>query len=426
MTSKFDRAKSSKTFCVLPWIHQYVGPAGDVKPCCMYQMDMSIGNFKTNSLKEIWNNNDTKQLRLDMLNGKKIDGCKKCNIRDNLSWTPRDTFNKIFINDEVKEIINSTEDDGTISDHRLHYIDARFNNLCNLKCRTCGPDYSTSWGEDHDRLTLENYGVEIIEKNHYRFSGSNEKSLLEEILPHLSNVKSIYFAGGEPLMQQDHYEILKTLIDINHPGLLDENKLTINYNTNFTNLKLGKYYAPELWKNFKNITLNASLDGSYERAEYWRKGTKWDKIVENRKVLQNICPNVKFKINYTVSWPNIFNLFDFHKEWVELGFIKIDDLTINLLDTPSYYSLKSLPNWKKIQIAKYCGEYQSWLSNNYCNKRIVEQVNDLIKFMYTESHGSNFPFVEDFQRACLTLDKIRNENFWDIFIEHRDLKRYFE
>lgn len=424
--TNFEKAKSSKTFCVLPWIHQYVGPGGDVKPCCMYRMEMSIGNFKTNTLKEIWNNDDTKKLRLDMLNGTTVEGCQKCNVRNELSLNPRDIFNKNFINDRVEKIINSTQTDGTVPVHELHYIDARFNNLCNLKCRTCGPDYSTSWVEEHDKLILMINGVENPNKQQFQYSGPTVSSLLEEIQPHLSTVTSIYFAGGEPLMQADHYQILETLIDINHPGLEDPTKLTINYNTNFTNLKLGKYYAPDMWKKFSNVTVNASLDGSHSRAEYWRKGTRWDKILENRKILQQISPNVKFKINYTASWPNVYNLIDFHKEWVDLKFIDIDDLTISLLDTPRYYSLKSLPTWKKDQISLKYQEYIIWLNENNTAARTVDQAHDLIKFMYSEDHHENFAFSKDFKDFCLNLDKIRNENFWDIFTEHLDLRRYFE
>ena len=34
----------------------------------------------------------------------------------------------------------------------MPYIDFRFSNLCNFKCRTCGPDLSSSWYEDHNKM----------------------------------------------------------------------------------------------------------------------------------------------------------------------------------------------------------------------------------------------------------------------------------
>jgi hypothetical protein len=421
MNSNFNKAEASDTFCILPWIHQYVGPAGDVKPCCLYQMNMSIGDYKNQNLKEIWNNEQTRQLRLDMLDGKQVPGCRKCTVRQDLSITPRDQFNNIYINDRTKKIVDSTLSDGTVSNHELHYIDVRFNNLCNLRCRTCGPDYSTSWIDDHDKVNQKIHGSN--KKSTYQFSGPTDESLLKDIIPHLSTVSSIYFAGGEPLMQREHYEILKTLIDINHPGLYDQKKLVIHYNTNFMNLKLGNYYAPDFWKLFPNVTVNASLDGSHQRAEYWRKGTKWKKIIENRMLLKSICPQVKFKINYTASWPNIYNLFDLHREWTDLDLISVDDLNLNFLDNPVYYSLKSLPNWKKDNIRDYMMEYKDWLIER--RAKSINQVSDLLKFMYDENHGDDFAFKNYFKNYCLTLDEIRNENFWEIFPEHSDLKHYF-
>ncbi len=63
-----EKAQASKTFCIYPWIHQYVGPAGEVNPCCIYQPNGTVlGNIKDNSLAEVWNNNETKQMRLDSI-----------------------------------------------------------------------------------------------------------------------------------------------------------------------------------------------------------------------------------------------------------------------------------------------------------------------------------------------------------------------
>ena len=61
-----EKAKASKTFCIYPWVHQYVGPPGDVKPCCVFLQDDQIGDMKQNTLKEIWNNEATRKMRLEM------------------------------------------------------------------------------------------------------------------------------------------------------------------------------------------------------------------------------------------------------------------------------------------------------------------------------------------------------------------------
>lgn len=422
MTTPLEKAKESKTFCIYPWVHQYVGPPGDVKPCCVYLQDMELGSLKENTLAEIWNNEATKQIRVEMLNGIAPKGCDMCFKRENIVHkTHRIDANQNLFKDDVHDLINMTEEDGTLPVHRLQYIDARWNNLCNLKCRTCGPRFSTSWIDDHK--TLYNRTQEDVEAagDGFKFSGKTENQLFDEILPHIPYLKQIYFAGGEPLMQEDHYKVLQELIKIGHTGSLDR-PLVINYNTNFTQLKLGKHQALEYWKHFNNLKVNASLDGSHKRAEYWRKNTDWDKIVNNRLRMKEMCPNTEFKISYTLSWVSSYNLPEFHKEWVELGLIKARDFSLNLLEVPPYFSIKNIPVWKKDKIKALYLEHIAWLESHPNTERIIREYNDAIKFMYSVDTQEHFLFKDDFIKIQSKLDKIRNENFWDVYTEHLDIR----
>lgn len=419
-----DKAKNSKTFCILPWVHQYVGPPGDVKPCCVYEQDMQVGDYKKNTLKEIWNNDATRQVRVNMLDGKEIPGCAKCNSRENLTTTHRDNFNQFYFDEKNYDLVNSTLDDGTLAEHSLQYIDVRFNNLCNLKCRTCGPRFSTSWIEDHAAL----YNVTMAERaavgDVFTFPGKTAAQLLTEVIPLLPNVRQIYFAGGEPLMQNDHYLLLEELIRTGHTGTTgndSKKELNIFYNTNFSMLTLGKFSAIEFWKQFASVKISASIDGSHARAEYWRKGTKWDTILANRKQLMLECPNVEFSISYTTSWVSVFNLVDLHKEWVELQLIGIDDIAVNLLDTPTYYSLQTIPLWKKQTIEKLINEHITWLTERSAKPFTIDSFANIITFMYSAESES---FAEDFLKYTDSLDKLRSENFWEIYPEHADIKKY--
>lgn len=416
-----DQAKSSKTFCILPWVHQYVGPPGDVKPCCLYEQDMQIGDLKTNSLKEIWNSTATKQMRVDMLNGVELPGCAKCNSRKNLTTTHRTQFNDYLFRDENLQLVNSTQADGTVEQHRLQYIDVRFNNLCNLRCRTCGPRFSTSWIEDHVKL----YNIQPADRAEhgdvFQFPGQSEDQLLNEILPHLQYVKQIYFAGGEPLMQKEHYRMLEELIQLERN--LDP-KLRIHYNTNFSMLKLGKHSAIDLWKQFKNLRINASLDGSYSRAEYWRKGTNWTQVVDNARRLRQECPHAELIISYTLSWVSAFNLLELHKEWVELGLIDVNSIHVNLLDVPSYYSLKAIPTWKKDKINAAFESHIQWMQSKNAQPHAVNGFKNAITFMYSVVSNNAFLGAADFNEINGKVDTIRGEDFWSVYPEHSDMKAF--
>lgn len=421
-----EKAKQSKTFCIYPWVHQYIGPPGDVKPCCVFHQDEQVGSLKNNTLKEIWNSEETKKLRIDMLNGEKPKGCDICWNREDIVYkTHRMDANQNLFKEDVYDIVNSTEADGTVQEHKLRYIDARWNNLCNLKCRTCGPRFSTTWIEDHAKLYDRTMEQNKQSGDGYQFSGKTENQLFEEILPHAQHLKQIYFAGGEPLMQIEHYKILEELIRIGHTGS-SQRPLTINYNTNFSQLKLGKHNALEYWKHFNNLKVNASLDGSHEKAEYWRKGTDWKTVVNNRQRMKIECPNTEFKISFTLSWPNSFNLVDFHKEWVTLGLIEPGHFSLNFLDTPPYFSIKHIPTWKKRKIESLYRNHIAWLKTQLGTHRIVREYEDAIRFMYSVDTGNNFFHVEKFVKLQSKLDKIRNEDFWSVFTEHLDLKELLE
>lgn len=421
-----EKAKQSKTFCIYPWVHQYVGPPGDVKPCCVFQQNDQLGSLKENTLKEIWNSEETKKLRLDMLNGEKPKGCDICWNREDIVYkTHRVDANQNLFKEDVYDLVNMTQEDGSLPVHELRYIDARWNNLCNLKCRTCGPRFSTSWIEDHAKLFDRTIDEVKASGDAFQFSGKTETQLLEEILQHVPYLKQIYFAGGEPLMQIEHYKVLEELIRIGHTGSASR-PLVINYNTNFSQLKLGKHNALEYWKHFKNLKVNASLDGSHERAEYWRKGTDWNTVVNNRKRMMIECPNTEFKISFTLSWPNAYNLLSFHKEWVKLGLIRPFDISINLLEVPPYLSIKHIPTWKKKKIEALFLDHLSWLETEPNTERIQQEYKDAIKFMYSVDTQDEFLFKDEFVKIQGKLDQIRNENFWSVFTEHLDLKEFLQ
>lgn len=418
-----ELAKNSPTFCIFPWVHQYVGPPGDVKPCCVYEISDELGSLKENTLEEIWNNDKTKQMRLNFLNGIEDPSCAICNRRG--EHAHKQLYNETFFDndEEIQKIVANTNVDGSLDEHKLFYIDVRFNNLCNLSCRSCAPHYSTSWILDHQKL--HNLTDEQAKEHGFRFAGKTEGQALEEIIPHLKDAKIIYFAGGEPLMQKEHYEVLKKLIEVGNTDL------ELRYNTNFSVLKLKNYdNVIEYWKKFPNIQLMASLDGNHAKAEYWRNGTDWNQVVDNRKRLMEECPHVHFKVSYTLSWPNAINLAEFHREWVELGYLKPNDMIPNTLDTPPYYCLKNIPDWKKREIEEVWKQHIEWLKtiDPHCGQTVA-LYEFAIKFMYDEKGQYHYGIDESLREFCRVtnrLDDIREQDFYYVYPEHLNIKYYIE
>lgn len=414
-----ELAENSKTFCVYPWIHQYIGTLGDVKPCCVYSHSKELGNLKNEDLKDIWNNENTKQLRLDMLNGVVRPECDHCNLREFYDNTSRSRTNQhYFPLEEVKKQIASTKQDGEVAKHRLLHMDVRFNNLCNFKCRTCSPHFSTQWIDDFKKVNaVDSNSKENLE---LQYPGKNKKHAYNEMRPHFAYLKEIYFAGGEPLIQAEHYKTLETLIEIHNL------KVSIRYNTNLSRLRYKDKNVLTYWKKFKDVRVLASIDASHERAEYWRKGTIWKDIVDNRRKIITETPHVKFFLCTTLAWPNSLNIIDLHKEWIELKLIKPNDIFLNELSGPYYYSLTNIPVWKKDQIRDAYLKHIDWLRQlSEDTSMAISEFQNAIKFMYNENLSQSFDFNK-FYYFTSNYDALRNEDFFKTFTEHQDMHEYIQ
>ena len=120
----------------------------------------------------------------------------------------------------IKEI-HHTKADGHYDKVNMIYWDIRFSNLCNLSCRYCGTYFSSNWYDDQVAL----FG----KPNHPKvtYAGSSKTDAYDQLINYLPMVEQVYFAGGEPLIMEEHYKILKALIDI---GKADKVRLIyINY-----------------------------------------------------------------------------------------------------------------------------------------------------------------------------------------------------
>ena len=395
--------KELNNLCIIPWIHLHTWPNDDVYPCCMTPSDNPVGNLKTHSLKEIWNGNGMRNLRKTFLNNERPNSCDRCfAIEDNNGHSFRQHINERFNKD--LELINDTRADGTV-EMKLKYWDFRFSNICNFKCRTCGPHLSTGWYEDQEKLwgTLPDDLPDLDKK-------IDLWSQVEDILP---EVEEIYFAGGEPLIMEEHYRILNKLIE------LGKKDVVLKYNTNFSTLKFKKQDVLKLWNEFKSVEIGASIDAYGDRAEYMRKGTDWARIIENRKQLKERAPHVHFYTNITIGVFNSYHIIDFCNWAYKTSFIEHPWLYhINLVQHPRHFSLQALPsnikedltNKYKEQIKIYSefrhsGAHKQWeMIMNYMNEQNIyeEEYNNLVG-------------------AIKSIDKIRNESFSHTFPELKEL-----
>ena len=400
-----DRLIKSDVFCMIPWIHMHAFPDGRAYPCCLGDDKHPIGNFKQDTMETVWNQPAYKTMRANMLDDKPCKECTKCYEQEQNGFVSmRNSTNKNF--GHHISIVDQTKEDGQFDDFKLRYYDVRFSNLCNFTCRTCGGWFSSSWyKEETDIYGPRNYPSVL-------FAGRTEIDMWEQLVPHIPYLEQIYFAGGEPLMMEEHYRILKELVK---REMFD---VRLIYNTNFSRLALKNDNVLDYWRLFKNVSVGASLDAMGPRAEYIRKGTKWDQIVRNREQMIAQCPTTDFYVSSTVSLYNIHHIVDFHRDWVDRGLIKAQDWNINILQGPDRDRIDVLPQALKNEIRVKIEEHIEWLAPQDHLKRATSGYRGILKFMEDDrSH-----LLGEFFRVNDIHDDYRKERFEAVFPEYKDLR----
>jgi radical SAM protein with 4Fe4S-binding SPASM domain len=429
---------ASKVFCTAPWTHLHSFPNGDVVACCLSPAEEVIGNLNDQSLEEIWNNDKIKQLRLDMLNDvESPEICGRCYAKEKEGFQSlRVGMNQKYLaKQEDLTIIDSTEDDGRVEKMNLLHWDFRFSNLCNLSCRSCGPGLSSSWMKDHKKLWNIAAEVPALAK----LPEDRNALLLADALKNIDIVQSIHFAGGEPMMMEEHWTILEALKEAGRKDV------KIHYSTNMTRFKFGKKHAFDYWHDFESLYVSASIDEIGDRFNYIRNGGNWDSVKQNLIDIKNQnFKNLELAFHPTLS---VFNITSF-PEMVKFiwdndsfqGKLKpqqilhyyVHIVNLNPLTYPDFYAMTILPPELKAKAAKGIEDLIKWTEETIyienvdgfgthrktCDTRPLQA---LIEFMYAADDSDK---LKHFIQYTENLDAIRDQSFWSTFPELSELNAY--
>jgi radical SAM protein with 4Fe4S-binding SPASM domain len=402
--------KDSKTFCIYPWIHLHAYPTGEAYPCCHAEMGVGqVGNCRENTLEQIWNSSAQRQLRVDMLSETKNPACQRCYEQEESGFfSGRRSANKHHGHHVGR--VKPTEPTGHVDHFGMTYWDIRLSNLCNLSCRSCGHIFSSSWYQDQAQLAGPQWALNNSALN---IAGRNKNDMWQQLMPHLDYVEQIYFAGGEPLMMEEHYRILD---ELERRGRFD---VRLIYNTNFTQTKLKDREVFDYWRKFKSVAVGASLDGMDAHGEYIRHGTRWTQVERNRRAMLEQCPNVDFYISPTLSILNAWHLPDFHRDWVEKGLLKAQDLNVNILQDPAYLRIDIATLEYKQQIKEKYQQHLTWLRPLDQLNRATVGFESAVNFMLATD---NTKLIPKFWSKMTELDAIRKENVLETIPELAALK----
>jgi len=440
----------NKKFCPVPWSYLALKNNGDFRVCChantsndrglLRKEDDSKFNIATDKIQDARQSKLMNEVRLSMLNNVEHATCVRCDKEDLAGMHSRRQYEKERAQDvTLEKALEVTNADGSIDTQKMavRFMDLRFGNRCNLKCRMCGPTDSELWYDDHvnlwDQTTFNEGGeqVQLIQNAKGKWTADTKKynwidedHSWDQIKSNLNELEYIYIVGGEPLLVSGHVEVLKECIE---RGLAS--KITLEYNTNLTLLPDD---VLELWKQFKIVRVGISIDGVKEVNDYIRSPSKWGQIEFNLNKLMSHNTKLNFEVWFSLTYQayNAYHLITV-LEWIKNEFVLSDkpgfskiSLKTHPLHKPEHLSVKILPENNKAElIQQYC-DYIQKLKNeqNLIStprfekflKSTEKTLNSNIAFIKNEDLSIH---LDTFLRFTKDLDKMRSENIEKVIPE---------
>jgi len=363
---------------------------GEYKTCCaasnIAKVDGKNLHRNNSTLEEAFNSDFFQKIRHNLNNGIKDDNCSRC-------WKEESLGLESYRQKQIKKFTNQAYS------KELKYVDIGLGNQCNLKCRICRVDDSSTWIKesfDLDNSTEINLR-EFIKQNTHR----TNKSFIENIRNKLINEINFFsFFGGEPFLIKDTWNIIDSALEKNVSQNID---LMFNSNGTIWNEKIKHKLS-----RFKSVDLHLSIDGIKNKFNYTRHPAKWDVFYKNLlDVLdwQSKSDNVIVTLDYSVSNYNVYYIPEF------IEFCKSNRVKyyFNLVTDPEYLSISNIPNNIKQKIEKHLKDNvnKKDLNNNEFKKiyGYLAMNSDLEQW---------YNFIKDYQKR----DLYRNESFEGTFNEY--------
>lgn len=380
------------------------------------------------SFAEVRNSQTLKAVRKAMLAGEWHEQCSHCQAEELTGMkSPRrnavEKWQSVLSADRAIRLTNS---DGTLelSDFPLLSYDLRLGNVCNLKCRMCGPMDSRFWYSDYQKL----YKINHFKDSHGSVFFTDQKKndpylwfedsfFWEELFLQKESIESLYLVGGEPLLIAEHFEFLRKLVS---SGVAKNIELI--YNTNLTHLDDSMI---SLWRNFRSVGIGVSIEGVYEVNDYIRAPSNFAIVERNLELLDHVGGNIHLWLAPTVQILNVLHLPRFVHWILEKDFRFLQTTTEGLavfhpLHRPAVFNIQTLPRDVKTTVTKafqtLFTELEAYRGTKH-EKNLaatISYLQSLVDFMNAKDTSALLP---EFLRQTRALDEIRDQNFADALPE---------
>lgn len=409
-------------------MHPFTGLAtredGAIQVCCRSH---PIGFIQDNTLEEIWNNDTMIRIRQQVLNNERPPECEPCfSLEDQGVESLRQRHIAGVIPEAritlYPDALDQLTDSYTMP-FEIPTMELKLNNLCNLKCRMCHPGDSTSWNDwneikdfykDEGRVIYQLVEDHNLENKPLLDKFEDNPKWWESLEKNLPYFRRVEFAGGEPLMDPQHYRILDMLAPYG-------DNIEIKYATNLTTLGKSNRTIWEYWPKFKSVAVNVSIDGYGISYEYVRGNASWAELINNIKQIQTI-PNISRIVGaVAVQVSNVLVLDKMIEYFLnDLGIV----FYTNMVKYPNVLSIQTMPAplkdiaYQKLEAVKSkIADYKMVKAHPMLLDITLGQIEGVQNFLRAKDESHLWKDCVEFNRR---LDKTRDQCFEDVTPEFKN------
>lgn len=363
-------------------------------------------DLTTHSLREIWNSKHRQDIINDLRNGIENPGCEKCWQKERVGIK-----SKRQISNDIWKINEKTTP---------QYIDLKWGNVCNLKCRHCNPWTSSKWLKEWyevDRAGKQDYKdyVADFRSTQKSYHPDNKENFHNTFNQWFADSKNIMLYGGEGMYVKDVQRMFNHAVENGNSKNID-----VYINTN------GTIYSEEwieLLRNFRSVRMAFSIDGTGDSFNYIRSGANWESVVENFKKYQ-LLENMQVDIVTTIFTLNVYNcvdmLYNIHNE------LKMP--AVNFVYGPEWWDIRILP--ADVKKAIYSRNKHQMMTiqpklDTQTFRMLEKQVDQIQKFLLDDVLDSTAKY-DVMKKWIRSIDQSRNENFKDVFPDYNNLIKVYD
>lgn len=284
---------NKKIFCNSPWYELHIYWDGSLGICCqedhkLYNTDQRY-NIATTTIEDWFNSQPVRDFRQALLGDTPTSICARCTRDEDMGANSR----RIKSNQKSVIFTHSAFDESFKQSPGYHHfessiIDGRSDTLpvdlhvdlgnhCNLACKMCGPQASSTiasrqvqWGIESSRQYLN---------SDWTKNSATWNSFLQQLLE-LPTLNNIHFMGGETILTHKFEQFVDFFVE--HRRF----DLCISFVTN------GTVFKPDLinkLKLFRRVGIEVSIETVDKHNAYQRQGTNTEQVLANIAQYQQWC-----------------------------------------------------------------------------------------------------------------------------------------